>query len=83
MFSRGFEFKYVLSRHDSIHIVYEDVEVFAKAFEEKYNKTLQGEDMGQFHIDFDVIDDNGENVKGLNEICSTEGYFIGKIVYYD
>ena len=45
---------------DSIHIVYEDVEVLAKAFEEKYNKTLQGEDMGQFHIDFDIIDDNGE-----------------------
>ena len=68
---------------DSIHIVYEDVEVLAKAFEEKYNKTLQGEDMGQFHIDFDIIDDNGEKIKGLEEICSTENYFIGKKIYDD
>ena len=30
--------------------------------------------MGQFHIDFDIIDDNGEKVKGLKEICSTESY---------
>ena len=68
---------------DSIHIVYEDVEVLAKAFEDKYNKTLQGDDMGQFHIDFDILDDSGEKVKGLTEICSTESYFIGKKVYYD
>ena len=68
---------------DSIHIVYDDVEILAKAFEEKYHRILQGGDMGQFHIDFDIIDDNGEKVKGLKEICSTESYFIGKKVYYD
>ena len=39
--------------------------------------------MGQFHIDIDIIDDRGEKVKGLKEICSTESYFIGKKVYYD
>ena len=61
---------------DSIHINYEEVELLALAFKNKYNRDLIGEDMSQFHIDFDL---NG----ACGEIYSTESYFLAKKVYID
>ena len=47
---------------DSMHINYEEVELLALAFKSKCNRYLIGEDMSQFHIDFDL---NG----ACGEIC--------------
>ena len=56
---------------DSMHINYEEVELLALAFKSKYNRDLIGEDMSQFHIDFDLDGACGE-------IYSTESYFLAK-----
>ena len=61
---------------DSMHINYEDVEVLSKAFTEKYNRDLIGDDMSQFHIDFDLDGACGD-------IYSIESYFLAKKVYID
>ena len=45
---------------DSMHINYEEVETLAKLFKEKYNRELIGNGMGQFHIDFDMLNANEE-----------------------
>ena len=45
---------------DSMHINYEEVELLALAFKNKYNRDLIGEDMSQFHIDFDLDGACGE-----------------------
>ena len=55
---------------DSMHINYEEVAALAIAFKEKCNRELIGEDMSQFHIDFDLAGACGE-------IYSTESYFQG------
>ena len=63
---------------DSMHINYEEVELLALAFKNKYNRDLIGEDMSQFHIDFDL---DGAAEKA--DIYSTESYFLAKKVYID
>ena len=63
---------------DSMHINYEEVELLALAFKNKYNRDLIGEDMSQFHIDFDL---DGAAEKA--DIYSTESYFLVKKVYID
>ena len=61
---------------DSMHINYEEVETLAATFKIKYIRDLIGEDMLQFHIDFDL-----EGACG--DIYSTESYFLAKKVYID
>lgn len=61
---------------DSMHINYEEVDVLAKEFKLKYNRELIGEDMGSFHVDFDMDGASGE-------IYAKESYFIAKKVYID
>ena len=61
---------------DSMHINYEEVELLAKEFKNKYNRDLIGDEMSQFHIDFDLDGACGE-------IYSTESYFLAKKVYID
>ena len=39
---------------DSMHINYEEVNLLACAFKAKYDRDLIGEEMSQFHIDFDL-----------------------------
>ena len=58
---------------DSMHMNYEEVEVLALAFKNKYNRDLIGEDMSQFHIDFDL---DGAAEKA--DIYSTESYCLAK-----
>ena len=60
---------------DSIHINCEEVEKLA-AFKKKYNRDLIGEDMLQFHVDFDLDGACGD-------IYSTESYLLAKKVYID
>ena len=66
-----------------MHINYEDVEILEKEFKNEYDRDLIGEDLGQFHIDFDMFDDDGEKITGLKDIYAKESYFLAKKVYID
>ena len=61
---------------DSIHILKKDIPKLEKEFETKYNRTLTGKDLGQFHIDF-----SSDKCKG--ELFATESIFLGKKCYID
>ena len=62
---------------DSMHILESDVPRLAEEFKKVYGRELIGDDMGQFHGDFDC--------KGLDKdtTIAIESYFIGKKVYVD
>ena len=63
---------------DSIHIIYDEVETLRKAFKTEYDRELVGDNLGQFHIDFEL-----DGSKKGAEIFSIESYFLGKKDYYD
>ena len=60
---------------DSIHLNQGDELILGKAFYEKYNRVLIGEDMGQFHSDF--------KMKGCSNVYSRRSIFLGKKSYID
>jgi hypothetical protein len=64
---------------DSIHIKDAHVPILAKAYKSRYNKTLIGKELGQFHTDFD-LKVNGMNCKN---IVSFQSIFLGKKAYFD
>ena len=68
---------------DSMHIIYDQVEILAKLFKETEGRNLIGEELGEFHIDFDICDEKGNKVKGVKNIKAIESYFIGKKTYFD
>ena len=61
---------------DSMHINFEEVDVLSKEFKNKYNRDLVGDDMGSFHVDFDMDGSCGD-------IYAKESYFLAKKVYLD
>ena len=61
---------------DSMHINYEEVDTLAAEFKNIYGRELIGEDMSQFHVDFDM-----DGAKG--DIYAKECYFIAKKEYID
>ena len=61
---------------DSIHIDYDEVEILANEYRKIYNTELIGNDMGQFHIDFDLEGSVGD-------IWATDSIFLGKKCYID
>ena len=61
---------------DSIHIDSDKVELLGNDFKEKYGRTLIGNDMGQFHTDFEL--DGAEE-----EIFAVDSVFLGKKCYCD
>lgn len=61
---------------DSLHCNFDDVPVLEARYEEKYNKKLNGKNLGQFHTDFDL-----EGAVG--EIYATKSIFLGKKSYLD
>ena len=61
---------------DSIHILKKDIPKLEEAFETKYNRTLTGKEMGQFHIDF-----SSDKCEG--ELFAVESIFLGKKCYID
>jgi hypothetical protein len=69
---------------DSMHIIASQLTLLQNKFNEKYNRVLVGEDMGQFHSDFDLeyIDENGKTQKAKN-IIAIESEFLGKKCYHD
>tara|TARA_R110000868_G_scaffold104979_1_gene289067 strand:- start:1926 stop:5171 length:3246 start_codon:yes stop_codon:yes gene_type:complete len=60
---------------DSIHITGEHIEILAKLYYGVYGKELIGEDLGQFHSDFDL--------KGCDEVYANRSIFLGKKCYID
>ena len=56
---------------DSIHLNYDDVEKVVARYKEKYGLDLVGEDLGNFHVDFDMAG-------AVSEIYAIESLFLGK-----
>ena len=65
---------------DSMHITNELLGVMEEEYEKRYGKKLRGEELGQFHPDFDApkVYKKGEKVIG-----AVESFFIAKKVYVD
>jgi len=61
---------------DSIHIDSDKVPLLGNDFKEKYGRVLIGNDMGQFHTDFEL--DGAET-----EIFAVDSVFLGKKCYCD
>ena len=61
---------------DSIHIEDKDIKVLSELFKNKYNKDLIGNNLGQFHSDFEL--DGAEK-----NIIATDSIFLGKKSYID
>jgi hypothetical protein len=60
---------------DSIHIDADHIEILAKLYYGVFNKELIGENLGQFHSDFDL--------KGCENIYANRSIFLGKKCYID
>ena len=60
---------------DSMHIIDEQIKTLQEAYNEKYGKELIGNDMGQFHSDFDL--------KNADNIVSKKSIYLGKKSYID
>ena len=63
---------------DSMHLNNDDIAKLEKAFMEKYGRKLIGKEMGQFHSDLELYDENGKKCKN---VVSIESYFLGKKMY--
>ncbi len=60
---------------DSIHIKDEDISKLSKLFNDKYNRELIGNNLGQFHSDFQL--------DGCKDIIAVASIFLGKKCYID
>ena len=61
---------------DSIHIQDKDIKILQQKFKQKYKRELIGEELGQFHSDFEL---HGAN----KNIVATDSIFLGKKSYID
>ena len=66
---------------DSMHIERSKVSLLESKYYEKYNKVLKGENLGNFHGDFAMKDDNGKKING--NIYAIRSIFLGKKSYID
>ena len=55
----------------SMHMDDNKVDLLGEAFQNKCNRELVGEDLGQFHVDFEMAG-------ALDDIYAKENYFIAK-----
>ena len=63
---------------DSMHMDYKKVELLGEAFKNKYNRELIGEDLRQFHIDFEM-----DGAVCDIYIYANEGDVIAQQTYFD
>ena len=61
---------------DSLHMNMDHVSILEQKYEQRYNKELNGKNLGQFHTDFDL--DNA-----VTEIYAIKSIFLGKKSYID
>ncbi|GMF31031.1 unnamed protein product [Phytophthora lilii] len=61
---------------DSMHVELNSYPKLCEAFEAKYGRVLNGNQMGKFHVDFKLKGADGD-------IYAEESYFIGKKTYVD
>jgi hypothetical protein len=61
---------------DSIHIEDKDIKVLSKLYQNKYNRELIGNNLGQFHSDFEL---DG----AVKDIIATNSIILGKKSYID
>ena len=61
---------------DSLHMNMTDVPILEQKYEQRYNKELNGTNLGQFHTDFDLAN-------AATEIYATKSIFLGKKSYID
>jgi hypothetical protein len=66
---------------DSIHMYQEDIPRLEKLFMDKYNRELIGEELGQFHSDFEIKYDDGN--KKCKDVYSSHLIVLGKKCYID
>ena len=64
---------------DSLHIDTDKVPLLGEKFKEKYGRELIGEELGQFHTDFDM----DKKLGAVDEIIAVESIFLGKKAYID
>jgi len=64
---------------DSIHIKYDDIPILEQKYLEKYNRELKGNNLGQFHIDFEISNKDIDS----DTIYSEESLFLMKKCYID
>lgn len=62
---------------DSMHIENDKINLLSDEFRKLYGKELIGENMGQFHVDFEFNTDKG------TEIVAIKSIFLGKKCYLD
>jgi len=62
---------------DSLHIEKKDIPVLEQKFMEKYNRQIEGKDLGQFHIDFELEGAISDT------IYAEKSVFLGKKCYID
>ena len=74
---------------DSIHITAKHIKKLAKLFKNKYGRKLIGDNLGQFHSDFELTDYKKLDEEGYEEKISCKGIqarrsiFLGKKCYID
>jgi hypothetical protein len=65
---------------DSLHIETNNIKELSDEYKKLYNKELIGSEMGQFHTDFEVDDDNLDHSVMIEAV---ESVFLGKKAYID
>lgn len=68
---------------DSIHIEDKEIEILKNAYELKYNKNLIGEEMGEFHSDFNDKFNINEEIIKVKNVVSIALIVLGKKAYID
>lgn len=64
---------------DSMHMYQDDIQRLANLFKEKYGRVLIGEELGQFHSDFEITYDG----KKAKDVYSSHLIVLGKKCYVD
>ena len=65
---------------DSMHVPHTDIASLNGLFQSKYHRQLIGKNMGQFHTDFSLNDENGSPCKDITAVACV---FNGKKCYID
>ena len=63
-----------------MHLLRKSIARLNELFQRKYDRQLIGKNMGQFHTDFSLKDENGKSCK---DITSVACIFLGKKCYID